>query len=66
MNTKWEKNRTEIKDGAFVGCNSTLIAPVIVGKEAVVGAGSVITKNVPDKALALERGNEIIKENYRK
>ena len=66
MNTKWEKNRTEIKDGAFVGCNSTLIAPVTVGKEAVVGAGSVITKNVPDKALALERGNEIVKENYRK
>ena len=66
MNTKWEKNRTEIKDGAFVGCNSTLIAPVTVGKEAVVGAGSVITKNVPDKALALERGNEIVTENYKK
>ena len=66
MNTKWEKNRTEIKDGAFIGCNSTLIAPITVGKDAVIGAGSVVTKDVPDKALALERSNQIVKENYRK
>ena len=65
MNTRWEKNRTEIKDGAFIGCNSTLIAPITVGEEAVVGAGSVITKDVPDKALALERGNQIVKDNYK-
>ena len=65
MNTRWEKNRTEIKDGAFIGCNSTLIAPITVGKDSVVGAGSVVTKDVPDKSLALERGNQIIKENYK-
>ena len=65
MNTRWEKNRTEIKDGAFIGCNSTLIAPITVGEEAVVGAGSVITKDVPDKALALERGTQIVKDNYK-
>ena len=65
MNTRWEKNRTEIKDGAFIGCNSTLIAPITVGKNSVVGAGSVVTKDVPDKALALERGNQIVKENYK-
>lgn len=65
MNTRWEKNRTEIKDGAFIGCNSTLIAPITVGKDSVVGAGSVVTKDVPDKALALERGNQIVKENYK-
>lgn len=65
MNTRWEKNRTEIKDGAFIGCNSTLIAPITVGEEAVVGAGSVVTKDVPDKALALERGTQIVKDNYR-
>lgn len=64
MNTKWEKNRTEIKDNSFIGCNSTLIAPVTIEKDAVIGAGSVITKNVPSKALAIERGNQIIKENY--
>ena len=65
MNTRWEKNRTEIKDGAFIGCNSTLIAPITVGKDSVVGAGSVVTKDVPDKALALERGNQIVKDNYK-
>lgn len=65
MNTKYEKNRTEIKDNAFIGANSTLVAPITVGEDAVVGAGSVVTKNVPDKSLTLERSNQIIKENYR-
>ena len=65
MNTKYEKNITEIKDNAFIGCNSTLIAPISVGENAVVGAGSVVTKDVTNKALALERGTQIIKENYR-
>ena len=66
MNTKWQKNRTQIQDGAFIGCNSTLIAPVTVGKKAVVGAGSVLTEDVPDNALAVERGTQVIKENYTK
>lgn len=65
MNTKYEKNRTEIKDNAFIGANSTLVAPITIGEDAVVGAGSVVTKDVPDKSLALERSNQIIKENYR-
>ncbi len=49
------KNRTEIGEGAFVGSDSQLVAPVTVGKGAYVGAGSTITKNVPDGALAISR-----------
>ena len=62
---KVSNSRTEIKDNAFIGCNSTLIAPITVGKDAVVGAGSVVTTDVPDKALAIERASQVIKENYR-
>jgi bifunctional UDP-N-acetylglucosamine pyrophosphorylase/glucosamine-1-phosphate N-acetyltransferase len=49
------KHRTEIGEGAFVGSNTSLVAPVKVGDRAYIGSGSVITKNVPDDALALER-----------
>jgi bifunctional UDP-N-acetylglucosamine pyrophosphorylase / glucosamine-1-phosphate N-acetyltransferase len=49
------KHQTIIREGAFIGSNSSLVAPVQIGKRAVVGAGSVITKNVPDDALAIER-----------
>ncbi len=49
------KHRTEIGPGAFIGSNSSLVAPVRVGRNAYVGSGSVITKNVPDEALALTR-----------
>ncbi len=49
------KFKTTIEDGAFIGSNSALVAPVTVGKGAVVGAGSVITKDVPDKSLAVSR-----------
>ena len=50
------KHRTEIGAGAFIGSNAALVAPVRIGAGALVGAGSVITANVPDDALAVERG----------
>lgn len=58
------KFRTSIGDNAFIGCNTNLIAPVKVGKGAYTAAGSTITGDVPDGALAIERGNTIIKEGY--
>ncbi len=56
------KYRTEIGEGAFVGSNSALVAPVRIGAGAIVGSGSVITETVPDDALALGRGRQVIKE----
>lgn len=53
------KHRTVIKDGAFIGSNTNLVAPVQVGSGAMTGAGSTITKNVPDDDLALARGKQI-------
>ncbi|MCI5837187.1 MAG: bifunctional UDP-N-acetylglucosamine diphosphorylase/glucosamine-1-phosphate N-acetyltransferase GlmU [Veillonellaceae bacterium] len=58
------KHRTTIGDGAFVGCNTNLVAPVTVGADAYVGAGSTITKDVPPAALAVGRSRQIIKENW--
>jgi len=52
------KHRTEIGEGAFIGSNTALVAPVTVGEGAYVGSGSVITKNVPAGALALERSSQ--------
>lgn len=49
------KHVTEIGEGAFIGSNASLVAPVKIGKRAVIGAGSVITEDVPDDAMALER-----------
>ena len=66
MNTKWEKNRTTIQDGAFIGCNSVLLAPVTIGKNAIVGAGSTITENVPENSLAIAREKQINKNDYLK
>lgn len=60
------KYKTIIKDNAFVGCNVNLIAPVTIGEDAVVAAGSTITNNVPPKALAIARERQYNKENYRK
>ena len=59
------KNK-KIKDNAFIGANSTLLAPVTIEENAVIGAGSVITKNVAKNNLALTRAELITKENYRK
>jgi bifunctional UDP-N-acetylglucosamine pyrophosphorylase/glucosamine-1-phosphate N-acetyltransferase len=52
------KHRTEIKKDAFVGSDVMLVAPVIVGEGAMIGAGSVITKDVPPKALGIERNQQ--------
>ena len=55
---------TRIEDGAFIGCNSNLVAPVTVGKSAYVAAGSTITKDVPGEALSVARARQVNKENY--
>ena len=58
-----DKHRTTIGDGAFIGSNSALVAPVEIGAGAYIGSGSVITKDVPAGALALGRGRQVVKEN---
>ncbi|PMR71175.1 bifunctional UDP-N-acetylglucosamine diphosphorylase/glucosamine-1-phosphate N-acetyltransferase GlmU [Halomonas heilongjiangensis] len=58
------KHRTEIGDEAFIGSNTALVAPVSVGKGATVGAGSTISKDVPDNALAVSRGRQISKADW--
>lgn len=58
------KHRTEIGDGAFVGSNSTLVAPVTIGDGAMIAAGSVITKSVPADALGIGRERQEVKENW--
>jgi bifunctional UDP-N-acetylglucosamine pyrophosphorylase/glucosamine-1-phosphate N-acetyltransferase len=59
-----KKSRTQIGDGAFIGCNTSLIAPVKVGKRGYTAAGSTVTFDVPDGALAIERTELVIKEGY--
>ena len=60
------KNKTKISEGAFIGSNTSLIAPIKIGKNAVVGAGSALTKNVKNKSLAITRSNQIEIKNYKK
>jgi bifunctional UDP-N-acetylglucosamine pyrophosphorylase/glucosamine-1-phosphate N-acetyltransferase len=60
------KHKTSIGEDSFIGTNSSLVAPVNIGKGAYVGAGSVITKDVPDNALAVGRGKQVIKEDWAK
>ncbi|HYF11150.1 MAG TPA: bifunctional UDP-N-acetylglucosamine diphosphorylase/glucosamine-1-phosphate N-acetyltransferase GlmU [Actinomycetota bacterium] len=62
----YEKHRTSIGDGARTGSDTILVAPVRLGKGAVTGAGSVITKDVPPGALAVERSDQRIVKGYRK
>jgi bifunctional UDP-N-acetylglucosamine pyrophosphorylase/glucosamine-1-phosphate N-acetyltransferase len=59
-----EKHKTDIKDGAFIGSDVMLVAPVTIGEESMIGAGSVITKDVPAKALGIERNNQKNVEGY--
>ncbi len=61
-----KKNTTKILDGAFIGSNTALIAPIKIGKKALVGAGSTLTKNVKNKSLALTRANQVEIKNYKK
>ena len=56
--------QTIIEDNAFVGCNANLLAPVVVGKNSVVAAGSTITDDVPNNSLAIARERQTNKENY--
>jgi bifunctional UDP-N-acetylglucosamine pyrophosphorylase / glucosamine-1-phosphate N-acetyltransferase len=56
------KHKTEIGAGAFIGTNSSLVAPVKIGNGAYVGSGSVITRDVPDDAMAVERSQQTIRE----
>lgn len=58
------KNRCVIGDNCFIGCNTNLVAPVILGKGVYTGAGSTVTKNVPDYALAIERAPFHVKNGY--
>ena len=61
-----KKNKTEIKDNVFIGSNSSLIAPLTIEQKSVVGAGSVITKNVKKKSLALTRSMQTEVKNYKR
>ena len=60
------KHKTIIAEGAFIGSDSTLVAPVRVGKGAYIGAASCITDDVPDDSLAVGRGRQVVKEGWAK
>jgi bifunctional UDP-N-acetylglucosamine pyrophosphorylase/glucosamine-1-phosphate N-acetyltransferase len=60
------KFKTVIEDGAFIGCNANLIAPVTVGKDALVAAGSTITDDVPSESLSIARARQTNKKDYMK
>ena len=61
-----KKSKTKIKDKVFVGSNTSLVAPVTLNEKSVIGAGSVITKNVNKSSLALTRSNQQEKKNYKR
>ncbi len=61
-----KKSKTIIRDKVFIGSNSSLVAPVKIDKESIVGAGSVITKNVKKKSLALTRSVQVEIKNYKR
>ncbi|RLE35934.1 bifunctional UDP-N-acetylglucosamine diphosphorylase/glucosamine-1-phosphate N-acetyltransferase GlmU, partial [Candidatus Acetothermia bacterium] len=56
------KNRTVIEDGAFIGSNASLVAPIRIGRGAIIAAGSTITDDVPPNRLAFGRARQVIKE----
>ena len=61
-----KKNKTKILDGAFIGSNTSLVAPIKIGKKSVIGAGSSLTKNVKNKSLALTRAPQVEIKNYKR
>ena len=61
-----KKSKTKIKDGVFVGSNSSLVAPVTLNEESTIGAGSVITRNVKKSSLALTRSKQAEVKNYKR
>ena len=62
----YKKNKPVIKDNVFIGSNTSLVAPVTINEKSIVGAGSVITKKVNKKTLALTRSKQIEIKNYKK
>ena len=60
------KNKTKIKDNVFIGSNSSLVAPLTIERDSIIGAGSVITKNVSKKSLALTRSLQTEIKNYKR
>ncbi|MBI3702071.1 MAG: bifunctional UDP-N-acetylglucosamine diphosphorylase/glucosamine-1-phosphate N-acetyltransferase GlmU [Afipia sp.] len=62
----FDKHRTEIGAGAFIGTNSSLVAPVKIGKGAYIGSGSVVTRDVPDDALMVERSEAAVRPGWAK
>ena len=61
-----KKSKTKIKDNVFVGSNSSLVAPLTIEKESIIGAGSVITKNIKKQSLALTRSSLTEIKNYKR
>ena len=61
-----KKSKTKIKDNVFIGSNSSLVAPLTIEEDSVIGAGSVITKNVKKKSLALTRSLQTEIKNYKR
>ena len=61
-----KKNKTIIKDNVFIGSNSSLVAPITLAENSIVGAGSVITRNVNKKSLALTRSQQLEVKNYKR
>ena len=61
-----KKSKTKIADNVFIGSNSSLVAPIKIDKDSIVGAGSVITKNVKKKSLAITRSSQIEIRNYKR
>ena len=60
------KNKTKVKDNVFIGSNSSLVAPLLIEKDSVIGAGSVITKKVRKRTLALTRTTQTEIKNYKR
>jgi bifunctional UDP-N-acetylglucosamine pyrophosphorylase/glucosamine-1-phosphate N-acetyltransferase len=61
-----KKSKSKIKDNVFIGSNSSLVAPITINKKSIIGAGSVITKNVKEKSLALTRSLQTEIQNYKR
>ncbi len=61
-----KKNKTKIRNNVFIGSNSSLVAPITINENSIVGAGSVITKNVRTKSLALTRSSQVEIKNYKR
>ena len=62
----YKKSKTTIKNKVFVGSNTSLVAPITLNEKSIIGAGSVITKNVKKKSLALTRAIQQEKKNYKR